>query len=33
MGKRTKSKKMTSVSAYEHTRDLVNREAEKLGMT
>ena len=24
---------MTSVSAYEHTRDLINREAEKLNMT
>ena len=24
---------MTSVSAYEHTRDLINREAKKLNMT
>lgn len=33
MGKRSKSRKMTSVSAYEHTRDLINREAKKLNMT
>ena len=33
MGKRYKSRKMTSVSAYEHTRDLINREAKKLNMT
>lgn len=33
MGKRSKSRKMTSVSAYEHTRDLINREAEKHNMT
>ena len=33
MGKRSKSKKMTSVSVYEHTRDLINREAEKRVMT
>ena len=33
MVKRSKSRKMTSVSAYEHTRDLINREAKKLNMT
>lgn len=33
MGRRSKSRKMTSVSAYEHTRDLINREAKKLSMT
>lgn len=33
MRKRSKSRKMTSVSAYEHTRDLINREAEKLNKT
>lgn len=33
MGKRSKSRKMTSVSAYGHTRDLINREAKKLNMT
>ena len=33
MGKRSNSRKMTSVSAYEHTRDLINREAKMLNMT